>query len=237
MDIRMTQTVLSKLAFLAILGCAQAIAKDIPIVESLSISVSSEKAVVEFPFKITNVSPDDFVSEKGAVYSGGPEIKKGENVLEVSSQTAGRIKTIIWGYEHPIFLELNFEKGGEKYYKFTDPIGKNEDIKELESNSHEDVISDLIISAYNEKLPKGYSSKSKKIGGKSGGLFWEMQVEYVGNEYSVQSWKITNQGKEDVELYEEMFASEKNKIYGISIEAPRLKTNEATRVFIVKKAG
>lgn len=237
MATRMTQTVLSK--FLILMGfCLMVLeAKDIPIVESLSISVSNDKAVIEFPFKITNVSPDDFVSEKGATFAGGPEIKKGENVLEVSSQTNGRIKTIVWGYEHPIFLELSFEKGGEKYYKFTDPIGKNEDIKEFESNSHEDVVADLIVAAFNEKMPKGYSSRSKKVGGKSGSVIWELQVEYIGNEYAVQSWKMTNSGREDIELYEEMFASEKNKIYGISIEAPRLKPSEATRVFIVKKAG
>lgn len=237
MGIRMTQTVLNKF-LISLVFCSVGLnAKDIPIVESLSISVSNDKAVIEFPFKISNISPDDFISEKGATFAGGPEIKKGENVLEVSSQTNGRIKTIIWGYEHPIFLELSFEKGGEKYYKFTDPIGKNEDIKEFESNTHEDVIADLVIAAFNEKVPKGYTSRSKKVGGKSGNVTWEMQVEYIGNEYSVQSWKMTNIGKEDVELYEEMFASEKNKIYGISIEAPRLKPNEATRVFIVKKAG
>jgi hypothetical protein len=223
------------LSFIVLISAASLSAKDVPIVESLALSVSSDKSVIEFPFKISSMSADTFIPEKG--FSGGaPEIKKGENVLEISSQTPGKINTIVWGYDHPIFLEIVLEKSGEKYYKFTDPIGKDTDIKNLESNSHEDVVADLMVAAYNEKLPKGYASKTRKNTGKSGDVYWENIMEYTGGSYAVQTWKVTNGGKSEIELYEEMFASELNKIYGISIESPRLKSGEATRVFIVKKA-
>lgn len=85
-------------------------------------------------------------------------------------------------------------------------------------------------------MPKGYTSKSRHVTGSGDGISWEIQLEYTGTNYSVQSWKVKNTSKKAVRLYEEMFASEKNKIYGISIEAPDLNPEEATRVFIVKKA-
>lgn len=213
------------------------LAKDIPIVDSLSLSVSTDKAVIEFPFKITAISPDEFIATDGKS-SVAPEIKKGENVLEVSSPVSGHMKSIVWGYDHPIFLEFDFEKSGEKYYKFTAPLGDDKDISNIEGNPHEDVISDLVVAAYNEKVPKGYTSKSKSIEGKSAGIAWNIQLEYDGNNYAVQSWKVKNlDEKKEIHLYEEMFASEKNKIYGVSIESPDLKPGETTRVFIVKKAG
>lgn len=185
------------------------------------------------------MSAEDFVADKSA--SGGayvmPTISKGDNILEITGGTPGSVKTIVWGYDHPIFLEIKVEQGGEKYYKFTEPVGKNSDIQDFESNVHEDVVVDLIVAAFNEKAPKGYQTRTKNIRGGSGDISWLMQMSYIGDQYEVQSWKVTNNGKEEVELYEEMFASEKNKIYGISIESPRLKPNEATRVFIVKKAS
>lgn len=212
-------------------------AKDIPIVDSLALSVSTEKAVIEFPFKITGFSPDEFIG-KDSKNTIAPEIKKGENILEIDAQSSGKMKAIIWGSEHPMFLEFDFEKSGEKYYRFTAPIEEDTGIKAIEGNPHEEVISDLVIAAYAEKMPKGYTSKTKKINGQTGDISWDMQVEYMGNEYSVQTWKIKNiDEKKDIHLYEEMFASESKKIYGISIESPELKPGETTRVFIVKRAG
>lgn len=219
----------------ALFAFSQLGAKDIPIVDSLALSVATEKAVIEFPFKITGISPDEFIPKESSS-TKMPEIKKGENVLEISAASPGKMKTIIWGADHPMFLELDFEKSGEKYYKFTSPIGENNDIQNMEGNPHEDVVSDLVISAFNEKMPKGYTSKSRHVTGNSDFISWEFQLEYSGSNYSVQSWKVKNTSKKAVRLYEEMFASEKNKIYGISIEAPDLNPEEATRVFIVKKA-
>lgn len=239
MAIHTTPTVLNKTVLLSLLLSVSLFGKDVPIVESLALSVSaSDKSVIEFPFKITSMSAEDFVADKSGAQNsyGAPEIKKGDNVLEITGGSAGSVKTIVWGYDHPIFLDIKVEQGGEKYYKFTDPIGKNSDVQNFETNAHEDVVVDLTVAAFNEKIPKGYQSRTKSIKGGSGNVSWAMQMEYVGDRYSVQSWKVTNNGKEEIELYEEMFASEKNKIYGISIEAPKLKPNEATRVFIVKKA-
>lgn len=226
----------NKILLLSVLFITSLNAKDVPIVESLALNVASnEKSIIEFPFKITSMSPpDDFIPERGT-QGGAPEILKGENTLEIHPSGSGSTKTIVWGYDHPIFLEIKIEKGGDRYYRFTDPIGRNIDIKDLETNTHEDVIVELITAAFNETAPKGYTTKTSRKAGESGGIKWELQLEYAGQDYAVQTWKMVNNGKEEVELYEEMFASEKSKIYGISIEAPRLKSGEATRVFIVKK--
>lgn len=234
----MIRTVLSNFIVFSIVS-SSLWAKDVPIVERLGLDMASnEKSVMEFPFKITQMSDPDLIPDKNNYSQEPPTITKGENVLEFNSQGwTGELKTIVWGYDHPIFLGVRFQKGGEVYYKFTDPIGKDANIRDFESNTHEDVIADLVLAAFNEKAPKGYQTKTKKVNGRSGDIAWDLQLEYIGNEYAVQSWKIVNNGKFDVDLYEEMFASQQNKIYGISIEAPRLSPGEATRVFIVKKAS
>lgn len=241
MGIHTTQRALNNMTWAPALAAAlffsgTACAKDLPIVESVSLPLSMDKSVVEFPFQVGPVSSEAFIPEKGFP-ANPPEIKKGGNVLEITPQSPGRIKTIVWGYDHPIFIELAFDKSGERYYKFTQPIGKNEDVQNLESNPHEDVITSLVVAAFNEKAPDGYLSRTRAVGSQNGSMSWRLQVEYVGSEYAVQTWKVTNASDTKVELYDEMFASEKNKIYGISIEAPSLKPGESTRVFIVKKAN
>lgn len=251
MDLHLIPTALNKALLFSVLVFSGLNAKDIPIVESITINVVSEgKSVIEFPFKITSIGQGDFTVDKsggkdalasfnvqGSSAGDAPDIKKGDNVLEITSTSSGVMELIVWGYDHPIFLKTKFEASGEKYFRFTEAIGKNEDIKTLESNYHEDVIVDLVTAAFNEKMPKGYSSKTKKSVGKSGDVYWSLQLEYIGNEYAVQTWKVTNGGKEVVDLYEEMFVSEKDRVYGVSIESNRLKPNEATRVFIVRRAG
>lgn len=228
---------MKKIVFIQALLALSCFAKELPIVESLAIDVSDQKAIIDFPFEIQSISAEEFVPAQGQTASRTPEIKKGKNVLELSSGASGTLKTVIWGYDHPIFLEIHFDKSGDKYYKFTDPSLKESAIKDFETNSHEDVLADLVIAAYNEKIPSGYSTTSKTLKGVSENLEYELSIEYSGGQYAVQTWKIKNISEKEIELYEEMFASDANKVYAISIEATRLKSNEKTRVFVVKQAS
>lgn len=222
--------ILALLASVAISG--QIYAKDIPISESLSVSVvSNGKSVIEFPFDLASASPGDF---KGS--GGMPEVKIGKNLLEIDAHSVGSTEIIVYGYEHPIVMKLKFEDNGDKYLKFTKPRSSNQDVIELESNPHEEIITTLITALFNEKSPAGYSVVTKKVTGKAAGLGWDLVVEYQGNHYNAQTYKITNSTRSTVELYEEMFVSEGDSVFAVSIEAPKLKPQEATRVFIVRAA-
>ncbi|MDD3465651.1 MAG: type-F conjugative transfer system secretin TraK [Campylobacterales bacterium] len=224
--------------FFVLITCGVSLfALDMPITERTPVILTSQgKSIIEFPFAVT-LRADDFIPSKdqqnGAI---PPVIKKGENVVEFDSKSAGSVEFAVLGGDRPFFLKAVFEPGGEKYYRLLPPKASSDDVKDFESNDHETVVTNLAVAAYRQQAPKGYSVSTKTAKLNVDNLQLQLNFEYTGNEYAVQSWVVSNHGTEAVDLYEEMFANEVGQNYGISIISSVLNPGENTTLLVVKSA-
>lgn len=237
-------------------------AKDLPIGESQTVYVpQGEFGVLDFPFKIGEISPSPFVGGQqiqsqqsfndidlaslnqpvpaGQEVSakGGPiEIKKGQNILQIRSDVSGQIEFVVYGGRAPIMVKVRVAKDiGEKLYKFYEPSDMKKNAAEFESSQHEVVCEDITKALWLDKTPDGYKAISEKNEGKNGVLSFELIRKIVGSGYQGETWIVTNtDSSRTINLHEEMFVKNAELTYAITLEANRLAPNEKARVFIVR---
>jgi len=160
-------------------------------------------------------------------------IIKNVNSLTFFPKKEGVVKMVVWGYSHPILLSVKaVRKDGFGLYQFTIPQSLSKDVILTEQGGHEKVINKLMIHLFNQTLPKGYKSRSEDAIYESNGFSFRLNREVVGKKYLGQEWILTNNTELESNIHEESFYQK--GIYGISLEADRLKPKESCRVFIVR---
>lgn len=216
----------------------------------ITIPVSKDKyTVVEFPFeikaefgefeaKITQQEADEIASNK---QRQPVSITQKENKLVINSSIQGKTEAIIWGGPYPIVLSINIanSKNSAGYYviKEQDSFAKSgSNVKKLENNQHEKVISILTAAMYKDKKPKGYEKRDIKKTYKYRDLDIKLVLVYrlEGEHYVGERWEVINEHKtKSLNLYEEMFYVP--DIYSVSFLANPIGPKKSTSMFIVKK--
>lgn len=150
----------------------------------------------------------------------------------------GVIKMVIWGYKVPILLTIKVSKqNGYGFYQFILPQSDSRQVIKTEQGPHEKIIDKLMVNLFNQTLPRGYRTDSKDIVYKSKGFQMRLNREIIGRRYLGQEWiltKLNNNAQENgvSVIHEESFYQK--GVYGVSLEANKIKKGESIRVFIVR---
>jgi hypothetical protein len=239
-----------------------AMSKDMPIQQKLELRIPLKQSyVLEFPFKIEVkktpfyaiktqekkeiipkiVKPDIDGNVQVSVDKKPEEPKSftmssSENIIEFFARKEGYTEVIVWGYtEYPIMINVvtveNLEVE-DRYLRFIDYKTDVKKAKEYESGSHEKVLVRLLKSLHDDKIPTGFKLGVETMSYENDGLYYQLDKRITGYDYVAEKWVIQNQGKEQISLYEEMFAEK--DVYMVSIENTKIKEGEATRLFIIR---
>lgn len=165
---------------------------------------------------------------------------KNGNIIELTPNSIGTTKAIIWGYKHhPIMVHVNVVSGNKAssdYYKFLDYKEVSSNIVKFESSRHEMVVKRLLQHGYWDKSPRGFKREIMNI--PENGKFYRANLKSVttGKNYGLKSYELTNTSRDTIKLDNQMFY-QKGSVYAVSIEKlnKTLLPNEKTRVFIVYK--
>lgn len=216
----------------------------------LSIPITKEKhTIIEFPFEI-KAEFGEFEAKATQEEAETLEVDKQrqpvsiiqkENRLVINSSLNGKAEAIIWGSPYPVVLNITIgnSKNNPGYYviKEQDSYARQgSNVKKLENNNHEKVISILTAAMYKDKKPKGYEKKDKKkiCKYKELGLTLVHVYSLEGDHYVGERWEVKNEDKKKtLNLYEEMFYVP--DVYSVSFLANPIGPKKSTSMYIVRK--
>ncbi|WP_181882632.1 MULTISPECIES: type-F conjugative transfer system secretin TraK [unclassified Helicobacter] len=235
-------------------------AKLITMRTELVLPITQEKyTVIEFPFEIraefgefeamlSQEEADSLAtasnSQNAAEQRQPISITQKENKLIINSSITGKAEAIIWGGPYPVVVNIvvNSKKNKNSsvgYYVIREQdvyVRNGSNIKRLENNSHEKVLSIVTAAMYKDKKPKGYELKNIKKTYKYKDLGITLIHVYTleGDHYLGEKWEIMNDDKKkSLNLYEEMFYAP--NIYSISFLANPIEPKKSTSMYIVRK--
>jgi hypothetical protein len=163
------------------------------------------------------------------------DIKRGKNTLTLFPKKFGKLNMVVWGYNHPIVVNIIIEEGEfPKHISFTDFSNDKKQVQEFESVSHEKVIAKLMKNLFNHKVPAGYELRNGNKSFNIGDVYFNQTEQLLGLLYTGDSYVIENKSNEDIKLYEEMIYSD--GIYAVAFENDLLYPKEKTRLFIVRRS-
>lgn len=121
---------------------------------------------------------------------------------------------------------------------FKSPIN---DIKKAmnfeKSSAYEEIISELIKSAYIEQQPAGYSVKRGSLKHQFNELDMRLRYIYTGYEYIIEDWEITSKIDKEIEIEENIFVPVLKNPRAITLTVPRLNKGEVSRLLVVRLAN
>lgn len=166
-------------------------------------------------------------------------VQSSDNIIKFFPKKEGATELVVWGYDYPVIIEINVVKKEnikqdemlEQYYNFIDYKKQTQEVKKFESNYHEKILEKILIGLYNNKPIPGYKVDLSNETYNSGDLEFTKITSHIGHNYIGEQWAITNNGKSNISLYEEMFA--KDNVFLISFENDKLLPGETTKLFVV----
>lgn len=168
-------------------------------------------------------------------------MKKAQKSIDIFPMKAGTTQIVVYGHsKFPMHINLTVsEKAGASHFFFVDTRKVNgydeKTSTKFEMVSHEKILSKLIKYAFNNKVPSGYSETRLGKTYDRKGMRFQLHKKLKGKDYELNEWYVKNTGNGTVTLYEEMFYQD--GIFAISFENNVLNKGEATRMFIIQKAG
>jgi hypothetical protein len=178
---------------------------------------------------------------KKAPKSASIRMKKSKRSLSLYPLKIGNTQLVVYGNgKFPMHVHIIVRnKAGADHFAFKNFGKTNKFDQEISTRfemvSHEKVISKLIKHVYNNKVPKGFTQSYVSKTYKRKGMRFKLKKKLVGSNYQVNEWIVKNTASGKVTLYEEMFYQE--GVYAITFENNVLKKGEATRMFVVQRAG
>ena len=183
----------------------------------------------------SNISTSNGLSarKKGSSFS----VKNSKNIIELFSKKEGKTELIVFGYKHPIIINIEVAKNEtaaeiDRYYKFKDLTKKKENAIKFESEPHERNLRRILVALYKDEPPKGYKVEYASLSKKKNGLIEKLEKRIIGYNYIGEVWSVQNIEEGIVHLYEESYLNE--SIYLVSLEADTLENGEITRMFIIR---
>lgn len=239
-------------------------AKDMPMLQEQSIVIpTGEWSVLDFPFKISSISPSTYIVEEDSGYSGQTRsdvdfssiqegqkttpantgdrpitVNKGDNVIEFFPNAKGKAEFIVWGAKFPIMVKIKAEKNkGDKYFKFIEQDADKKANEEFESVNYEKTLESLIQALWDNKTPEGFKVEASDDKGEISGIKYYLTRKLVNRQYIAEEWIVENTNDMMVKLHEEMFVSKKHKTYGVSLVSNKLNPSEKTKLYIIRASA